>query len=479
MRAFTATLGTEVDPSSPIPTGWRAFRETMLWRPGEHPGQPTEATGALWACRRRAAERGWTVVEGTCAYAMPGGPVPQPVYEALRDEILGQLRAAMPLDVVALGLHGAMLADATLDCEGDLLARAREIVGPQVALGALLDCHAHHGAARQQAADILVYFKAYPHDDYVERGEELLELLERTRLGRIRPVMHATACRMLAGFPTRTEPMRSFVARMRALEQGRVLSVSLVHGFPAADVPDAGAQVLVVTDGDEALARETGRVLAHELFALRHRLRQPRRPMLEVLHEALARGERPMLLADVDDNPGGGAPGDATAVLAMLLEQRVDQACLGPLWDPQAVRFCFDAGVGAELALRIGGKVGPASGLPLDVRARVLALRADHAQVVRGVRAPLGDCAAVRVDGVEVVLSSVRDQAYEPGLFTGLGIDCAARRLIVVKSAQQYHLGFDAIAPASLALRAPERPARSYTRLNRPMWPLDEDFELP
>lgn len=479
MRAFTATLGTEVDPSSPIPTGWRAFRETMLWRPGEHPGQPTEATGALWACRRRAAERGWTVVEGTCAYAMPGGPVPQPVYEALRDEILEQLRAALPLDVVALGLHGAMVADSTLDCEGDLLARARAVVGPQVALGALLDCHAHHGATRQRAADVLVYFKAYPHDDYVERGEELLDLLERTRRGEIRPVMHATPCRMLAAFPTRTEPMKSFVARMRALERGPVLSISLVHGFPAADVPDAGAQVLVVTDGDEALARQTGQGLARELFALRHGLRAPRRPMREVLQEALEHTQRPVLLADVDDNPGGGASGDATTVLALLLEQGIGDTCLGPLWDPQAVRFCFDAGVGAQLALRIGGKVGPASGQPLDVRARVLALRADHAQVVRGVRAPLGDCAAIEVQGIEVVLCSVRDQAYEPGLFTGLGIDCAARRLIVVKSAQQYHLGFDTVTAVSLALRSADRTARSYTRLSRPMWPLDEEFELP
>jgi microcystin degradation protein MlrC len=216
MRAFTATLGTEVDPRSPLPTGWKAFEDTMLWRPGQHPGQPTEATGALWACRQRARERGWTVVEGTCAYAMPGGPVPEPVYEALRDEILAQLRAALPLDIVALGLHGAMMADRTLDCEGDLLQRARAIVGPKVALGALLDCHAHHSAAMQAAADVLVYFKAYPHDDFVERGEELLQLLERTHRGEIRPVMRAAECRMLAGFPTCTEPVRSFVAAMRA-----------------------------------------------------------------------------------------------------------------------------------------------------------------------------------------------------------------------------------------------------------------------
>jgi len=481
VRAFTATLGTEVDPRSPLPTGWKAFEDTMLWRPGQHPGQPTEATGALWACRQRARERGWTVVEGTCAYAMPGGPVPEPVYEALRDEILAQLRAALPLDIVALGLHGAMMADRTLDCEGDLLQRARAIVGPKVALGALLDCHAHHSAAMQAAADVLVYFKAYPHDDFVERGEELLQLLERTHRGEIRPVMRAAECRMLAGFPTRTEPVRSFVAAMRAREVPPVLSVSLVHGFPRADVPDAGAQVLVVTDGQPELAARTARELARELFALRKQLRVPRPTMQQAFAQAqaLAAAQQPVILVDADDNPGGGAAGDGTQVLQLLREHGVRDACVGPLWDPLAVRLCFEAGVGARLALRIGGKVGPDSGMPLDVQVEVRALVRDHHQLAAGVRAPLGDSAAVAFDGIELVLTSLRDQAYDPTLFSGLGIDCARHRFIVLKSAQQYRLGFDAVTTQHVVLRRPPREALELRHVKRPMWPLDEDFELP
>lgn len=478
MRAFTATLGTEVDPRSPLPTGWKAFEDTMLWRPGQHPGQPTEATGALWACRRRARDEGWTVVEGTCAFAMPGGAVAQPVYEALRDEILGQLRAALPLDVVALGLHGAMIADRTLDCEGDLLERARAIVGPEVALGALLDCHAHHSAAMQAAADVLVYFKAYPHDDYVERGEELLDLLERTRRGEIRPVMRAAPCRMLAGFPTRTEPMRSFVASMQAREVAPVLSVSLVHGFPVADVPDVGAQVLVVADRDAALAERTARTLARELFALREQLRRPRQPMAEALAEAMARPHRPRILVEPDDNPGGGAAGDGTQLLALLLEKGVQDACMGPLWDPVAVRLCFEAGVGARLPLRVGGKVGPDSGMPLDVQAEVLALTRDHHQQVGGVQVPLGDSAAIAFDGITLVLTSLRDQAYDPSLFSGLGLDCSRYAFIVLKSAQQFRLGFDAVTIEHVMLRRPPRELKMQ-RVNRPMWPLDEDFDLP
>lgn len=478
MRAYTATLGTETDPRSPIPTGWRAFEETLLWRPGAHPDAPTEATGALWACRRRARERGWAVAEGTCAYAMPGGPVPQPVYEALRDEILGQLRAAMPVDIVALGLHGAMLADRCEDCEGDLLERVREIVGPGVAIGALLDCHAHHSLRMQGAADVLVYFKQYPHTDYVERGEELLGLLERTRLGEVRPLMRSRHCHMVAAFPTRREPMRSFLEEVQARERGDVLSISVIHGFPRADVPDMGAQILVVADRDERLAAAVADEFAHRLFALRQQLRAERPPMDAVLDQALASTSHPVILVDADDNPGSGAAGDSVEVIRLLQARRVQGACIGPLWDPLAVRFCFDAGVGARLKLRIGGKVGIDSGAPLDVVADVVALKRDHRQQVGDVESSLGDSAAVSFDGLEVVLTSVRDQAYDPSLFGGLGIDCAARRFIVLKSVQQFHLGFDAVGTRVHMLRRAGG-AAAPQRARRPLWPYDDLAQLP
>jgi microcystin degradation protein MlrC len=478
MRVFTATLGTEIDTGSPIPTGLQAFADTMLWRPGEHPDQPTEATGALWACRRRARERAWSVVEGTCAYAMPGGPVPQSVYEALRDEILGQLRAALPVDIVALGLHGAMVADREDDCEGDLLTKVRALVGPEVAVGAELDCHAHLTQRMQDATDVLVFFKEYPHTDYVECGEQLLDLLERTRLGEVRPVMRAFHCHMIAALPTRQEPVRSLLQSIREREAGSVLSISVVHGFPRGDVPEMGAQILVVTDGDTPLAERTAREFGHRLFDLREQLRSKRPAMSDTLDEALRCGERPLILVDADDNPGAGAAGDSTEVLRLLLDRGVTEVCAGPLWDPIAVRFCFEAGVGARLQLRVGGKVGPDSGWPLDLQVEVLALRRGHHQRIGGVDAPLGDAAAVRFDGITLVLVSVRDQAYHPSLFGGLGIDCAVQRFIVLKSSQQFRLGFDAITERIFMLRRPSRGAPGLRHVQRPIWPLDEDFTL-
>lgn len=450
----------------------------MLWRPGAHPEGPTEATGPLWACRQRGRSNGWTVVEGTCAFAMPGGPVPMPVYEALRDEILSQLRASMPVDIVALGLHGAMVADACDDCEGDLLERVRSLVGPGVAVGAVLDCHAHHTHRMQAAADVLIYFREYPHTDYVERSHELLDLLEATRRGSIRPVMQSRHCRMIASMPTTADPMKGFIRRMKQAIEGPVLSVSLVHGFGAGDVPELGAQILVVCDADDGLARRTADRFAEDLFVLREQLRTPRMEQDEVFSRVLNSPHRPVILADVEDNPGGGAAGDCTDVLRALMVRGVRDACVGPLWDPVAVRLCFDAGVGAQLKLRIGGKLGRDSGEPLDVLADVLHLKRDHTQDIGGFAAPLGDCASITFDGLEVVLTSVRDQAYSPSLFDGVGIDCSKRRIIVVKSAQQFRIGFEPLSPHIFPIWREKR-QRTYNKVRRPIWPLDDLYELP
>jgi microcystin degradation protein MlrC len=476
IRLFTATLGTETNTFSPLPTGMENFAETMLWRPGSHPDFATEATGPLWAARERAATDGWIVLEGTCAFAQPAGPVARTVYESLRDEILEQLRASLPVDIVALGLHGAMLAHGYPDCEADLLARARAIAGSQAVVGALLDPHCHLTAAKLASCDLLVLFKEYPHTDYVERARELLGLLERTFRGEIRPTMACFDCRMIAGFPTTDEPMKGFVQRMQAAEgSSRILSVSLAHGFPGADTEDTGARMLVVADGDADAAARLARVLGEELYRLRTQLSRRTPDMADSLRIALAEPSGPVVVAETSDNCGGGAAGDSTAVLAWLLAHGVTEACLGPLWDPIAVGFCFEAGEGAELDLRVGGKCGVASGDPLDLRVRVMRLAREGWQSYHGARIPLGATAAVSVAGIEVVLCSQRQQALDVDLFTNLGIDPARRRLVVVKSAQHFRPSFEPLARRIVYLRHRAGGEQHYRRVPRPIWPFDDD----
>jgi microcystin degradation protein MlrC len=352
-------------------------------------------------------------------------------------------------------MHGAMVADGYDDCEGDLLERIRAVVGPDVPVGAELDPHCHLSARMLANATVLICYKEYPHTDFVERGEELITLCAAAARGDIKPVMSVHDCRFMGIFHTSREPMRSFVDHMKSLE-GRegILSISLVHGFPWGDVADRGTKVLVVTDNrshdGDALAERLGQ----EVAALRKRAMPSYLSVRQGLDQALA-GDGPVVLADVSDNPGGGSPGDSTFILQALLDRGMTRAALGPLWDPVSVRLCWEAGEGARMPLRIGGKTGPMSGAPLDVTAQVLALRKDAYQSFESSRVEMGDCAAIRVEGIEIVLTTRRVQAMGRDLFSAAGVALDDKTLIVVKSSQHFYASFAPLAKRVLYVAAP------------------------
>ena len=481
-RIFTAGLGHESNSFSPLPTGIGSFRRHLCWRPGDPPlAYRGMETGPLDAARALARTgRGWQLVEGTLAFATPSAPLVRAAYETLRDEILGQIEEALPLDAVALSLHGAMMARGRPDCEGDLLARVRAVVGPDTALGAELDLHCHLSSAMVDAADLLVTFKEYPHRDYAERGEELVAMLVRCADGAIRPQRALFDCRQIALYHTPVEPMRSFVARMRAAErEPGVLSVSVAHGFPWGDSPDLGTRVLVVTDGRAERGAELAASLGAALRELRGRATAPHFPLEEGLERARRAVRGPVVLADTGDNAGGGAASDSTFVARAMLEAGMHDACIGPLWDPVSVRMCRDAGPGARLRLRIGGKVGPHSGAPLDLDVEVVGLAATACQTFAGAPSPLGAAAGVRcAEGLGFVLNDRRTQAFGADLFSAVGFDPASFRYLVVKSAQHFYDGFAPIARGILYLASPGTMAFDLTTLpfeHRPrgLWPFE------
>jgi len=480
MRMFAASIGTETNTFSPIPTALESFHESFYAAPGQHPDDAKLCTAPLWVARRRAAAEGWTLVEGSCSFAEPAGLVSRAAYETLRDEVLGQLRAAMPLDAVVLGLHGAMVADGYDDCEGDLIARVREIVGAQVPIGVELDPHCHMTQKRVAHATLIVCFKEFPHTDFVARGEEVVELTLQAARGRIKPVMSLCDCRMIGSFPTTMQPMRGFVDRISALEgHDGVLSVSIAHCFPYADVPEMGARILVVTDNQRAQGDRLARALADEFFAMRGKTQPDFHSPDEAIDIAL-QGGGPVVVADPSDNPGGGAPGDSTVILRRLIERGVTGAALAPIWDPMAVRLCFMAGCGAQLRLRFGGKTAPTSGQPIDALVTVKKLVREATQTFVDAKMPLGDSAAIEFDGIEVVLITKRNQALGSDLLTAMGVGIADKTIVVVKSTNHFHAAFAPFARRILYCDSGGPIPRDhrmvpYTRLQRPIWPLDED----
>ena len=218
MRLFAATLATETNTFSPLPTSLASYQESVFLRPGEHPEDaPRMCTAPLFVARRRAKDDGFTLIEGSCFAASPAGTTNRKDYEAMRDEILAQLKAALPLDAVLLGLHGAMVAYGYDDVEGDIIERTRAIAGPKCIIGVELDPHCHLTLKRVSLADIIVLYKEFPHTDVVERAEDLLDLVLATLRGKIKPVMSLYDCRQIQSYPTTLLLMRAFVDRIKAM----------------------------------------------------------------------------------------------------------------------------------------------------------------------------------------------------------------------------------------------------------------------
>jgi microcystin degradation protein MlrC len=479
MRVFTAGLGTETNTFSPLPTGLSDFRDHGYFPAGQHPEKMSTYAGPMWAARERGGRLGWTLLEGLVTGAQPSGTTTRFAYETLRDELLDDLRAALPVRMVLLGLHGAMVADGYDDCEGDLLERVRDIVGPDVIVGAELDPHAHLSETMVTKADVLVAYKEYPHTDILDRARELVDLCIAVAAGKIRPVAALIDTDMVVPMHTSRDPARGFVDRLKAMEgHDGILSISAIQGFATGDVPAMGCKVLVYKDNDPAGAGQLARRLADELIAARDQLNVRYLDIDAALDEALAFEEAPVVLADRADNPGSGAAGDSTFILRRMIERGIDHAALGPLWDPVAVQIAFTAGVGGTLRMRIGGKISPMSGDPVDADCTVKALVRDMPMTtLTGNPMSVGDSALVNVGGVDCVLISLRSQALNVDLFSQLGCNLKTRKIVVVKSAQHFHASFSTIARRILYVGAPGSATPkwhelAYRKARLPKWPI-------
>lgn len=454
MKLFMASLATETNSFSPIPTGWSGFKEHLHTKSASR-GEAGLYAAAVTVWRQRAEALGWEIVEGLATYAQPAGPTVREVYETMRDDILDDLRAAMPVDVVLMSMHGAMIAQGYDDCEGDMMARMREIVGPDATIGLELDPHCHLTEQMLDNATAIICYKEYPHVDVVERAQELFTVCADAAAGETRPVMRDYDCRMMAMYHTPFEPVRSYVDRMSAMEgKNGVLSVSLVHGFPWGDNPRCGTRTLVITDGDPDLAQQRAQELGAELWQMRGQLRTfP--GMDEGLDRAVALSQGPVVLADFADNAGGGAPSDSTFVLRAALDRGLTDIALGTFWDPVLVGMCMDAGVGAEMQVRIGGKIGPMSGDPVDLNVTVRGIARDAVQHLGTAAMNMGDCVWLESDGLHVIVNTKRTQTFHPEAFENTGMDLTRMKYIVVKSSQHFYDGFAPIAAEVIHLGTP------------------------
>jgi microcystin degradation protein MlrC len=473
---------------APLPAGWREFLQ-----PGGFPRLQRAATlveamrptsvGSAGAIAV-AEEIGAGIAPLAWAFANPSGPVTAEAFERLTALLLAALSDALdagPLDGVYLDLHGAMVADGFPDAEGEVLRRVRAVVGPDVPVAASLDPHANMTAQMVAQADVLVPYRTYPHVDMKATGARAMRLLaERIRRGRpwakaFRQVDFLIPLTMQC---TLAPPMAEVMAeRERLAETHGLAELAFCFGFPYADFPDCG--VAIAAFGPEQAAAEAAAdALATTLYRREPKFAGAAVGAAEGVAEAMrlaAGATRPVILADTQDNPGGGGHGDTTGLLAELIRQGAQGAVLGLINDAESAAACHAAGEGATLALALGGK---SDGAPLPVTATVERLGDGRftctGPMARGNPADLGPSALIRVapqgartdgaprgapadgaPGVRVILVSRKMQAHDQALFRHLGVDPAAQRIVAVKSSVHFRADFQPIAERVIVVAAP------------------------
>jgi microcystin degradation protein MlrC len=436
-----------------------------------------------------AARFGFEPVPLLWTFAYPSGLIERRTYDTLKQEFLDRLKAAQneaSIDGVSLDLHGAMVVEGIDDGDGDFIESVRDAVGRALPIVVTQDLHSNHTARRVSAADAIVGFDTYPHVDMGERGREAAAIIARTIRGEIHPVMALRQLPLFWGIDrqvTAHQPMNEVLDRVHEIERrAGIISVTVATGFPWADVPDVGASVIAVADGDQALARAAVDELGDWIWQHKERWQRVSVDVRDALAAGENTGRYPIILADHTDNTGGGAPGDSTEILRTFLRLRLRDALLLYLVDVETVEKAHAAGVGSRLSIMLGGKSDPRQGPPIDVEAEVVQLSdgdfSYDGPMYAGLTGNLGRTAWLRIDGVSVVVVSKREQPLDAAFARSLGIDCAAMRYIAVKSAAHFRSGFERMAGSihnvdAAGILVHDFCKLPYQKRRRPLYPLE------
>jgi microcystin degradation protein MlrC len=470
MRIAVAGFQHETNTFAPTVADYEAFRIAkafpLLARGPEMlaviRGKKLPSAGAISVLEAAGTE----VVPILWCIATPSAHVTEDAYERIAGEIVQSIAASGPLDGILLELHGAMVAHHIDDGEGELLTRVRKLVGPGVPISVPLDLHANVTPEMVEKADYLDLYRYYPHVDMAETGARAAQmLLEMIRTGK-RP---AKAFRQLDflipvnGGCTDFGPARDLYHRiMPTLEREWGLAgLSLGIGFPQADFKDAGPSVVAYAES-QAAADTAAEQLRAEVATREAEFLPEFYPAPEAVARALAiatRASKPVVIADTQDNPGGGGPGDTTGLLRAMLAARAKGAVIGALIDPVAADAAHAAGEGSETVIFLGGRQFPGDS-PVEARCRVLRIRSDGWTAVGamkgGMPVDLGRTALVETEeGVMVALASRTSQTLDRGIFQHLGLVPERLPIIAVKSSVHFRADFAPIAEAIVVAKAP------------------------
>ena len=446
----------------------------------------TEIGGAMNA----AMKLDLNLIPGLFAGAVPSGLVTAEAYQTLVKRTLELLEGAGEIDGVLVHLHGAWVAEGATETDAQFLAAIRSKLPPGTPLVATFDLHANLSEELIAQADALVGYDTYPHNDMGARGAEAAQILHRMLWSTRRPVK---ILRKLPFAPppqvqgTASEPVAGIMAKMHDMETwGGIWSASIAWGFPYADVAHLGVGILVQGD-DHGHALRIADDLAMTIWRQRGDFDAGLVEVEDAVRRAMAAPEGPVMLVDVADNAGGGAPGDGTTILAKLIDQSARKAVV-VLCDPEAVRGAKALGAGAMFSGNVGGKSDDLHGPPMPLVGEVVfqepvryQRRGDY---MTGNWIDLGEVAVIQADGVTVMLTEAKAMPFDADHLTAAGIAATMQQIIVVKSAIAWQAHFRSFAKGEIYVDTPGICASNlkrfeYTKLDRALYPIDDDGIWP
>jgi len=476
MRIFVAGFQHETNTFAPSKADWAAFESGSAFPAFSHGEAMLDRLGPtslpMGGFIREARRRGWTLVPSVWAGASPSAHVTREAFERITEHIVADARQG-EFDAVYLDLHGAAVAEHADDAEGELLERLRAVVGPVMPLVTSLDLHANVTRRMLRHASAMSAYRTYPHVDGADTGARCAELLaelwqhgrpwatHQVRLPFLLPLN--AQCTMM-------DPARGVYARLSELDERTGVRLSFAMGFPAADFDECGPVVFGHGPDAEAVHKAVQRV-AHEVIELRPDWSLDLLSPVEAVQRALAlaeRSDKPVVIADTQDNPGAGADSNTTGMLHALRAADAGrrfpgQVALGLLYDPAAAHMAHQAGVNATLEMSIGKAVrcydGQLSDAPVSGRFKVLSLSDGvvpmHGPMTAGGTAHLGLSAGVEIEGIRVNIVSGQCQMLDLDLFRFLGVRPETIQLLVNKSSVHFRAAFTPIASHVLVAVAP------------------------
>ncbi len=491
-RVLSASIKHETNTFSKLLTGLDAYRARALFI-GDEIAPVYRDTNTEMAAHFDAADKyGWELVSPIAASATPSGKVTREAWEYLSGELLAALNGSF--DGILLALHGAMVTEVDEDGEGALLEAIRKKAGPDVPICVSLDLHANVTEQMAQHANGLFSFRTYPHIDTRDTAARAAEALQAAMTGRTAPHCIVARRPQIDGANhgrSQDGPMIDLLRRCR--EHGKeagIVDVSVNGGFPWADIEWAGPSVTVTYDSKKAGMAEQ----AHDIAEAMMDTVWDERANVTIKHlqvsdamdrvKAAGSGDKPIVLADFSDNPGGGSYGDNPTLLAGMIEADLQDAVFGTISDPEAVIDCQRAGVRGTVKIPLGGKIDPDFVPPLMVNGEVVAISEGgftyEGPMSTGMRNSMGPTAILRIGGIDVIITTARLQVLDLAIFRSQGIDPENKAIVAVKSAHHFRGAFGPIAREimlvdALGLATPSLKSLNYVNVRRPVWPLDMD----